>query len=258
VVFLHVPKAGGTSYLTLLDELIPGEHWVAPVSGRLTSEQVHRTLDPALLRRCTLVAGHLDFDVCRQVSDPRPVTVLRDPVDRLVSAYRYGMGPAGHDFAWAAYFRKYRISLLDCLREDDLWGAMTSPAAPQLAGCIWSGAPCPSEAEVVAGAKRNLSACTHVGIQERLHDSAQLLPVDLGLTPAWSARDGSRPPPLERLNASAGPPPGIPDRLRRELEDRLAAEYEVYRHACAIFEQRFAESGLTAGPADLPRPVGRR
>ena len=259
VVFLHVPKVGGTSYISLLGRLLPGRHWVAPIDMSLTSEAAHRAVDPEQIRGCTLVAGHFDFGICEQASFLRPVTVLRDPIARLVSAYRYGMSEAGADFAWPAYFRKYRISLQDSLRDDDLRSAMTTPAVPQLAGCLWSGAPCGSEAETLARAKRNLSACTHVGIQERLRDSAALLPIDLGLVQASGGRRRwPRPPPLEWLNANAGTPAELPDRLRRTLEHRLSAEYELYRHACAIFEERFALSGLTASPADTPHPIERR
>lgn len=87
LVFLHVPKCGGTSIHRWLEDVVP---------PKVLSEERHllpEVLDPsraARLRDRRVFSGHFDLlDLARFPSPSTVFTVLRDPVDRLVSLYDY-------------------------------------------------------------------------------------------------------------------------------------------------------------------------
>jgi len=85
IAFLHIPKTAGTSLTQAL-----ATHWGrVRIIGRW--EEL-RDLPPSGLDDITLFAGHF---FARQLTHPAlaafvPVTVLRDPIARLFSEYRFG------------------------------------------------------------------------------------------------------------------------------------------------------------------------
>jgi len=82
-VFLHVPKCGGT---TLRKHLSIGHR-----SYRTLGHDEEINLAPAHdLDRFKVIAGHLhDFQVRRRFPDRTKITLLRDPFERIKSAYAY-------------------------------------------------------------------------------------------------------------------------------------------------------------------------
>jgi len=89
IFFLHNPKAGGSSLRSVFEELFPQEQ-VAPVFSNAPHD--HRNNGSALRdqRGFAFYAGHYGYDAYRQLRDGHSlVTNFRDPVERIVSLYRY-------------------------------------------------------------------------------------------------------------------------------------------------------------------------
>lgn len=92
LIFLHVPKAGGNSFLDFLLPNFPVEQRFDVNKGlnypKRLAELEH--LDEDQKRSIELVYGHLPFGVHRWLPQPcRYITVLRDPIDRVVSHYYF-------------------------------------------------------------------------------------------------------------------------------------------------------------------------
>ncbi|MBR0671910.1 DUF4214 domain-containing protein [Neoroseomonas soli] len=209
LVFLHVPKTGGTSLHAALARHFPPEavaHVVGPADWR-------DALVPA--SRIRFVSGHTRFSAAVLLPGPlRVVTALREPVGRILSLY--------------AFWKRHRDPSLPELREameKDLLGFLLSPE-PQVRAAIDNAmarqifgpalvAPDGSwvtpaaaqgkarrlpEQEVVDGALANLTTCDAVGLVEELPALYRRICAVTGMAP------GSDP---GWLNTRDNPPPGL-------------------------------------------------
>ena len=89
-VFLHIPKAGGTS-LRHFFRLLVGERNVYPET-RLNGNPSWDELDVHLHRA---FLGHIGYRFA-QAANAETATLLRHPVDRILSMYSYSMKPGKH------------------------------------------------------------------------------------------------------------------------------------------------------------------
>ena len=82
-VFLHVPKTGGTSLKTMFKSaLANGAMYGGNHEGDLARAGTANG-------RYELYFGHYDYDELRGIGPVKTASMLRDPVDRAVSLYRY-------------------------------------------------------------------------------------------------------------------------------------------------------------------------
>ena len=91
IIFLHIPKACGTTLMKLL------ERWFARETiYSIGTRRRNEVLEELVTRRQTgfpathLVAGHAAFGLHEALGEPANyITVLRDPVERLLSHFHY-------------------------------------------------------------------------------------------------------------------------------------------------------------------------
>lgn len=94
VLFMHIPKTAGTSVRFAIESVIPPAERIylyepshMPIA--LTVDQL-AALSDERKRGIRLVMGHFQYGVHRVLpQETRYVTVLREPVDRLVSMYTF-------------------------------------------------------------------------------------------------------------------------------------------------------------------------
>ena len=109
--FVHVPKTGGTSFVELL-KTVYGRHFLhVKLARRFRVPQQLYTL--AAANRLQAIAGHVPFGFHREFGtayswlrrsnehvfaerDIKYISIVRDPVDRVKSFYRYVMATPGH------------------------------------------------------------------------------------------------------------------------------------------------------------------
>ena len=90
VLFLHIPKTGGSSFLTVLGNVF-GERRVRRLGGadEMAQAQIDRIVSDEIQDIDCLV-GHFPIHAFAQYLDTfRPFTILRDPVDRVMSLFRF-------------------------------------------------------------------------------------------------------------------------------------------------------------------------
>jgi hypothetical protein len=90
VLFLHIPKTGGTSFLTALGNVF-GERRVRRLrcAEEMAQAQIDRIVSDEIQNIDCLV-GHFPIHVFAKCLDTfRPFTILRDPLDRVMSLFRF-------------------------------------------------------------------------------------------------------------------------------------------------------------------------
>ena len=228
IYFHHIGKTAGTSLRDFLVARV-GESNVAPMlrTGRMRDA----LRDYA---RFTVITGHLDVLAGdRLPSDRVSVTLLREPVDRLVSGFHfqkhvYNAGRRG-SAGDAADLESWLASLVTKEQIDGLNGHVCA-----LWPLGWTNDTDPTTAEKVDAARRALDAFDVVGLQSSMIESVVLLCHRLRWPPPDAAPHSNRTP--GRV-ARADLPPG----LVRRLEELLAPDLEIYAYACSLFRRRMLD-----------------
>lgn len=234
LLFVHVPKTAGQTFVQILKSQYPGAFArVDPHAEKDRSRpELRGQLREAEQAGNRVIVGHFPFGVGRWLEGPcRYVTFLRDPVDRVVSRYYYLIdNPESPHYS---VLRRSQGGLEDAI---DLQGQFRNWQTRMLAGTDEDGrydpgAPCTEE--TLARAKANLERCVAVGLTERFDESLVLMKLALGWsTPTYVRRNTTKTrPQLDEI------PPHVLERI--EEENRL--DRSLYEHAVALFEDTLAQ-----------------
>jgi len=246
--FLHFPKTAGTSLRELLScRFAPTE--ILALDRRAAHELRRQQLTD--IARYRFVHGHVPYALVDGFARrPFVVTLLRDPIDRAVSAFYYmqrqsrnveqataGAGPAARarDYAAAG-----RMSLAEFVRREPLAAArhLGNLQVSLLASTdVHERFEYADDYQVAISradlerAKENLAACDAIGLTERLIESIELLAYALKTRPFGE---------VSSANVTPGRPPvaGLDDETIAALRDLTACDRELYAFACGLFEDR--------------------
>ncbi|MFM2091611.1 MAG: hypothetical protein RLZZ127_2100 [Planctomycetota bacterium] len=97
LIVIHIPKTAGTSLRVMLEQrLAPAERlWIYGTKETLSLDQAG-ALPAETIRSTRVCMGHFPYGVHERLGvAPRYATVLRDPVDRVISRYRHALRAAG-------------------------------------------------------------------------------------------------------------------------------------------------------------------
>ncbi len=119
LVFIHIPKTAGTSFRQAMQKTIPGDRVLmdygieAKATSELVKETTHTNQKERLLTRMwdmktEFFCGHFHASVYRHLfgNDARWCTFLRDPVERVLSAYSHALLVNAHKGSLEAFCRK--------------------------------------------------------------------------------------------------------------------------------------------------------
>jgi hypothetical protein len=220
--FHHIPKTAGTSVREFLIERA-GAPNVAPM---LRSMQLREALRE--YARFPVITGHL-LAIPGDVLPPDRVslTVLRDPVDRVLSSFyfernSYNASRRGPQGSSASIF-----DWLDALERDETQQGLNAHLdALWPLGCA-DGAAAAGVSRVEA-AKRALDAFDVVGLQSSLADTLALLALRMRWQPSEQ---------VPHVNQTPGRPSRdeLPEAVIRRRTRLLAADLEIYEHGIALF-----------------------
>jgi hypothetical protein len=95
IIFLHIPKAAGSTLNTIIDRQY-GKESIFSIYGFERSEREAKSIEqfkalPEMRRsKVKLLRGHIGFGLHEYLPQPSTyITLLRDPIDRVISLYRY-------------------------------------------------------------------------------------------------------------------------------------------------------------------------
>jgi hypothetical protein len=224
--FIHIPKTAGST----LEGIIAAQYPPGSVLN-LRQNAVSHDERTARLRALPLgiriVCGHLHYGFLAAVPRPaRAFTMLRDPVERVISLYYYIAREPRH--ATHEAFKRGEITMEKLARRQGraqacfLAGITPRDAMP--------------DAELVARAKENLERnMTAVGITERFDESLLLYNRALG----WKVGG------YIRENVTRNRP--TQDRLAEAdlavIRAHSSVDQAIYEFARTLFEQRVAAAG---------------
>lgn len=178
--FIHIPKTAGTTFKSILEarfdrhEVCPTPYWA-----------VLKEMTPSELAPYRLFRGHFPYDVCSLLpSEPLCVTMFRDPVERVISAYEF-MKTCIIVRPRAAVMQQkaLTLSLKDYVRDPDVSGVVNAQTR-QIAGReVQRSNRLFSDPEWLDAAIENLQTFAFFGLTERFWESMVLLCYRFGWPP---------------------------------------------------------------------------
>jgi hypothetical protein len=235
VVFVHIPKAAGTSFERVLLDALPGAATLRFTgSPREWIEFVNA--DQAWRDSFDVLSGHAHFGVQDHLSRPAIlVTIVRDPVERIVSLYAFARQEPGHHLHWIAsqltlaeFARAGVATELD--NDQTRWLCRRPHAAVPIGGVTH---------EMACEAMWNLEhAFACVGLTERADESAACLRVVLG-------KAGAAPMPRANVTRRRPAVSSLDAQTLSVLRECCVHDLTVYERARAVFEEQCGRLGVT-------------
>jgi hypothetical protein len=231
LLFVHVPKTAGSSLYSIFRTILKPPELLKLHPNGETLVRIN-ALPKRHASRLKVLYGHVDTQLARQIVPlDQCVTLLRDPVDRLVSYYAFAkdMNSGSHsDLARRTSITQW----IDALRLPETDNGMVRR---------FSGLP---EADfghctgkMLERAKANLAQFALVGLTERFDDFYALLAHRLGLpmrTYVAAKVNAERP----RFNQ-------LPTETLAELERRNELDRELYRFGVELFARQLSRTDLS-------------
>lgn len=211
--FAHVPKTAGTSFYAVLDNYFAADQicpWNTP--DFLESEPREQWQGYQLYR------GHFGWLLHELLEqEPWMITMMRDPLQREISAIHHGMRDVE--------MRKHLpATLCEFVRLPDAPGRMAKAYRDFLAKNVRG-----TTDEWIHSAKQALDDCVFVGLTERFDDSMALLAYKLGWWPSEHVEPHNVKPKVQR--------DAIPEDTLAILREAVGPTYELYEHSVARFER---------------------
>jgi hypothetical protein len=234
VLFLHIPKTGGTTLRDLLHRQYAG----------LADDQIYtvRTLkeSPRFLqlseearRSLRLVLGHFSFGLHRALQGPSTyVTFLRDPLRRVVSSYYFAKWDVGNEHHQLIH--QTGIGPVDFLCSSEFsW--LENSQVKLIAGVEDMTKPCNEQVYQKAIANLEQYFCC-VGLLERFDESLLCLKDALGLGYPFYRIQNVTPKQVQDRPLS--------EMDREEIRKILQYDYRLYRHVEQRLNEKLAAARL--------------
>jgi hypothetical protein len=232
VIFIHVPKAAGTTLNRLIEWEYPllEIYSVDPYLFRWSTAHLWR-LPKRRLKRFRVFKGHMIFGLHEILPQAATyITILRDPVDRVMSAFYFMRTYKLHPLYWK--FRRESWTLEDFVRRSPRQNAQTKT----IAGADYDK---PCTAEILVKAKENLQYFSVVGLTERFEESLALMKLRFGWKlESYSSFNITRTRPKKR---------DLPQSTLDLIAERNRFDIELYECAAQIFDKAITKNATAVG-----------
>jgi hypothetical protein len=230
VLFLHLPRTAGTTLVRVIERQYP-PHAVLALYDCSVGEEIGR-IPPDRLDRLRAIVGHFPFGAHRFLARSSTyVTVLRDPIDRVISHYCFVRGDPTHYLHATAR----QMSLSEYVVSCDL-AEPNNDQTRLLCGEYEGSVPARCTDAMLPAAKSNLREhFAAVGLTEDYDRSLILMKRLLGWSYPFYVRQNVTPQRLRREH--------LPDDTLRVLQAYNRLDMELYRDARALLQERARRQG---------------
>lgn len=235
VIFVHIPKASGTTLRSILIRQYGRDrvHYVQDVEAFMTGLARQSEAEKATIR---FVHGHIPFGLHQYLPGPSVyLTMLRSPVERIVSHYYYVRREPAHPLH--ARVVTQRMTLEDYVGTG-LSVELNDDQVRLLSGLDARSVPYGGvTTAMLESAKTNLErSFAGVGLTERFDESVLLFRSILGWGRVYYVP----------LNVTAGRVPAseISESARRIIERYNALDLQLYEHARSLLESALRKQGI--------------
>jgi len=223
IIFLHLPKTAGTTVNRLIE-------WEYPLSEMYSVDPVLfewsyarlRNLPEKRLRKTRIFKGHMLFGLHEVLPQPATyITVLRNPVDRVLSAFYFMRGYKLHPLYWKLRRNKWTLEeYVERTTRDNVQSKIIANAAYH--------EPCTQE--ILDRALENLDRYfSVVGLSERFEESLALMKLRFGWQlKSYSAFNVTRSRPKRQ---------DIPQSSLDMIAERNRFDVTLYQHATKLFQE---------------------
>ncbi len=240
--FLHIPKAGGTTFYDIIYRNIAYRK-VAKIDGTHVAQSIaDLSAQPMVVRnRFDCVIGHFTFGFHQQFSGQHTyITFLRSPVSRVVSLFNHIKNVPQHPLHEVVASKGIDIH---SFATSDLTSEIDNDQVRRIAG---SNAEVMADADLARAVENLDRSFSFVGISEEYDQSLVLLRRHF---PEWDVRYVAR----NIGGADIGSSQRVYEKTLENIERRNRLDAELYRYVRARFRTALQEMGgdLDAEVADL-------
>jgi hypothetical protein len=256
--FMHIPKTGGLSLIKLLDaQFQPSE--IFPLHSVASWKELE-TFPPEQLARYRLVRGHFRFGpLDRQIfryfcQNPLILTMLRDPVSRTISAYRYVKRDERariHEEVVSQH-----MTLLDYVTYPPFSGRISNVQTQTVLGVVPGSPNRPgdehklSDEAMLMLAKEKLESFAFFGLTERFEDSVRLMAYTFG----WPMVDQV---PSENISPHPSSHESIEAEALAVIRKKTHLDARLYTFATELFKARLQQMQREMDRPDIHFQEGR-
>lgn len=239
LIFVHIPKAAGSSLQEILVKRFDGVRGYR-FTGNIDRVNAFRALSQEGRDSFDLLQGHVHYGLHECLSRPATyITMLRDPVDRIISHYHFVMANPGHYLYTQIAGRGMTLHEYAVLRpsneldNDQVRWLCAREHEDVAVGSV--------SREMLEEAKWNLAnAFSVVGLMERFNESVECLKAEFG----WK---DVRVPERRNTNKHRPAVKQVPVETLDAIRRLNRYDIELYDYACVLFEQQLSRLGVRSG-----------
>jgi len=237
LIFLHIPKAAGSTLNQIIQRQYGPEAAFSVYVGDEEIRGVVNQLPAERKRLLRVLGGHMSFGLHELLPQPSTyMTILREPVDRLISFFYYVLRSPDNDHHHLVTSRQLTLKeyiLSGMLPDNGQTRRLAGIDQPSRRAPL-NDPPCSTDHLQIA--KRNLQKYfAVVGLSERFDETLLLLKRTLGWrTPFYVKTNVTR----DRLSRE-----DIPEDTLRVLREHTALDVELYEYAQQLFQEQIRQQG---------------
>jgi hypothetical protein len=261
IIFVHIPKTGGVSLeRVLLRGFRPGEVFAlgnastAHAGGHRHAVATFRQLSASTRREIGLLFGHMAYGLHRLMPGTcRYITLVRSPIERVVSFYNYARIVGRHPTATPAARAMSLREFVESEAHPFVVNGQTRILAGDRSWRQWSddfGDDVAAD-DLLPRALAHLEQIDLIGLTERYADTLLLLRAAFGWTQTISAPDNVTPADDRHPQVHVN---DLDAATYQAICDRNELDLQLYERAVRLFERRRHDLGLHA-PATLDGSV---